>query len=234
MRALAVATVEREIEIGQQLARGQEFLPGGTYYADHPLTVGEFCELVDDEDCDAELIDGVIVVRSPVSDEHEDVFVWLISLISGYVQATRLGSVRGSRTAVQLDRHNTRLPDILFVATRRRRLEKRFFIAGAPDFVAEIVASDSGRRRAVSREAEYETLGVAELWRVDVPRQMLTVLRLDSKGQYRTFFQAGHGRVASMQIRGLAIRAEWLWLPEDERPAVTSIVARLLRSRKNS
>lgn len=228
-----MATVEREIEIGQRLTKRQEFRPGGTYYADHPLTVEEFCELVDDEDCDAELIDGVIVVRSPVSDEHEDVFVWLISLISGYVQAVRLGSVRGSRTAVQLDRHNTRLPDILFVAARRR-LVKRFFIDGPPDFVAEIVASDSGRLRAVSREAEYETLGVAELWRVDVPRQTLTVLRLDSKGQYRTVFQAGRGRVASTQIRGLTIRAEWLWLPEDERPAVTSIIARLLRSRKNS
>ena len=229
-----MATVEREIEIGQRLTKGREFLPGGIYYADHPLTVEEFCELVDDEDCDAELVDGVIVVRSPVSDEHEDVFVWLISLISGYVQALRLGSVRGSRTAVQLDRHNTRLPDILFVGARRRRLVKRFFIEGAPDFVAEIVASDSGRRRAVSREAEYETLGVAELWRVDVPRQTLTVLRLDSKGQYQTAFQTGRGRVASQQIRGLAIRAEWLWVPEDERPAVTDIIARLLRSGKKS
>ena len=229
-----MATVEREIEIGRNLGKHPEIKPGGVYYADHPLTVEEFCELVDDEDCDAELIDGVIVVRSPVSDEHEDIFVWLISLISGYVQAARLGSVRGSRTAVQLDRHNTRLPDILFVAARRRRLIKRFFIEGAPDFVAEIVASDSGRRRAVSREAEYEPLGVAELWRVDVPRRTLTVLRLNSKGQYRTVFQAGRGRVASTQIRGLAVRAEWLWLPEDERPAVTSIIARLLRSRKNS
>jgi len=155
-------------------------------------------------------------------------------LISGFVQALRLGSVRGSRTAVLLDRHNTRLPDILFVATRRRRLVKRFYIEGAPDFVAEIVASDSGRRRAVSREAEYETLGVAELWRVDVPRQTLTVLRLDSKREYRTVFQAGRGKVVSTQIHGFAIRAEWLWLPEDDRPAVTTIIARLLRLRKNS
>jgi Uma2 family endonuclease len=226
-----MATVEREIDVGRRLDAESDLVPGGVYYADHPLTVDEFYALVDDEDCDAELIDGVIVVRSPVSDEHEDLFGWLFSLILCYVQTRRLGTVRGSRTAVRLDRHNTRLPDVLFVSRRRRRLVKRFDIDGPPDFVAEIVASDSGRRRTISREAEYEALGVSELWRVDIPRQTLTVLRLSSSGEYQVRFQASRGKVTSSRIRGFAIQAEWLWIAEYERPPATKVVARLVAGR---
>ncbi len=79
-----------------------ELRPGEVYYAGHALTVDQFYELVDDEDCDAELMDGVIVVRSPVSLEHEELFGWLYSLISTYVSAARLGTVLGSRTAVRI------------------------------------------------------------------------------------------------------------------------------------
>ena len=220
-----------EIDLTQPRASALELAPGDVYYADHALTVDEFYELVDDEDCDAELIDGVIVVRSPVSDEHEDLFGWLYMLISGFVQAARLGVVRGSRTAVRLDRYNTRLPDVMFVSARRRRLLGRFDIAAPPDFIAEIVASDSALRRAIAREAEYGSLGVPEIWRTDIPRQLLTILRLGN-GVYTPVFQATRGVASSAKIRGLQIRAEWLWMPEDKRPAAIQIVGRLLRRLK--
>lgn len=230
-----MATVQEtlhEIDLTKPRKRPLELAPGEVYYADHAITVQEFYELVDDEDCDAELIDGVIVVRSPVSDEHEEVFRWLFTLISTYVRAMRLGAVRGSRTAVRLGPFDTRLPDILFVAARRRKLIGRFDIAGPPDFIAEIVASESGRRRAIAREAEYSALGVPEIWRIDIPRQFLTVLRLDNGGGYTPVFQASRGLVKSHKIRGLELRAEWLWMAEEKRPAVISVLQRLMRRAK--
>lgn len=218
-----------EIDFSRHGKRPLELAPGDVYYADHALTVDEFYELVDDEDCDAELIDGVIVVRSPVSDEHEDLFGWLYSLVSVYVGSLRLGVVRGSRTAVRLGRYDTRLPDILFVSSRRKKLIGRFDVDGPPDFIAEIVASDSGRRRAVQREAEYAKLGVLEVWRIDIPRRLLTVLRLKNGAGYEPAFQSSRGVAKSSRIRGLELRAEWLWLSEDKRPAAIEVVERLLK-----
>jgi Uma2 family endonuclease len=227
----AVQETLHELDLMRPRATPLHLALGQVYYADHPLTVEEFYALVDDEDCDAELIDGVIVVRSPVSDEHEALFGWLFTLISGYVHAARLGVVRGSRTAVRLDRYNTRLPDIMFVSARRRRLLGRFDIDAPPDFIAEIVASDSGRRRAIAREAEYGSLGVPEIWRIDIPRQLLTVLRLNN-GVYTPVFQGSRGLVRSTKIRGLELKAEWLWRSEDKRPAAIKVVQRLLQRRK--
>jgi Uma2 family endonuclease len=226
-----MATVQEtlhEIDLSKRRNRPLELAPGDVYYADHALTVEEFFELVDDEDCDAELIDGVIVVRSPVSLEHEELFRWLFTLISAFAESAKLGTVLGSRTAVRLGPYDTRLPDILFVAKRRRHLIRRFDVSGPPDFIAEIVASDSGRRRAIAREVEYAKLGVPELWRIDIPRRLLTVLR-SSGGGLEQVFQAGHGLIKSAKIRGLQLRVEWLWMPESERPPVINVVQRLLR-----
>jgi Uma2 family endonuclease len=225
-----MATVRETLhEIDLSRPRPLPLRPGEVYYADHALTVDEFYKLVDDEDCDAELIDGVIVVRSPVSDEHEDLFGWLFRLISTYVEALRLGVVRGSRTAVRLGPFDTRLPDVLFVAARRKRMVGRFDVDGPPDYIAEIVASDSGRRRAIAREAEYAKLRVQEVWRIDIPRQLLTVLRLKDGTGYEPAFQASRGVAKSSRIRGLELRAEWLWLSEDKRPAAIDVVQRRLK-----
>ncbi len=98
----------------------------------------------------------------------------------------------------------------------------------------EIVASDSGRRRAVAREAEYWSIGVPEVWRVDIERELLTVLRPKNDSGYEASFQASRGVVRSRKIRGLELLTEWLWMPQAKRPPVAGIVQKLLRRHKRS
>ena len=120
----------------------------------------------------------------------------------------------------------------MFVSKRRKKLLGRFDIDGPPDFIAEIVASESGRRRAVAREVDYVSLGVPEVWRVDIPRQLLTVQRRDTSGGFKPEFQGTRGLLKSVRIRGLELRAEWLWMREEKRPAVISVVQRFIRRAK--
>jgi Uma2 family endonuclease len=219
------------IEQSQELhlpARGTvQLVPGRRYFADHPLTVEEFYELVE-EGTLAELVDGVIVVPSPTSDPHEDLFGWLLSICRTYVEERNLGVVRGAHTSVRVDEYNTRIPDLLFVARRRRGIVKRLDVQGAPDWVVEIGASDSARREAVAKQPQYERLGVAEIWKVDVARRKLTIRRKVRASAYETVFEGAAGNVQPERIPGLVFQVRWFWMSEAKRPSVHRVVTKLL------
>ena len=49
------------------------------------------------EDTNFELIDGVLVIHSPASTEHEEIFGRLLNILSFYLGESQLGKVFGSR-----------------------------------------------------------------------------------------------------------------------------------------
>ncbi|MBI3465310.1 MAG: Uma2 family endonuclease [Planctomycetes bacterium] len=217
----------QELDLGRAKREPLALRPGRRYFADHPLTVEEFYALIG-EGSHAELVDGAILVPSPTSYEHEDLCTWLVSICRSYAEERRLGSVVGGHTSVRLDEYNTRIPDILFVAKRRRAIIKRLDVQGPPDWVVEIVASDSGRREAVAKQPQYERLGVPEIWRIDIVRHKLTIIRRTSTGEYQTCFQGASGEFAPDALPGLELKVKWFRMTEDRRPSVHRVVSRLL------
>src|SRR6185503_5065088 len=91
-----------------------------------------------DEDSNWEYLDGRIVMHSPASNRHEDVFRFLLTLLSAYLDERGGGLVRGSRYPMRLDRNWSPEPDLLVVRTGRGHLLKRKHLRGAADFVIEI------------------------------------------------------------------------------------------------
>ena len=55
-----------------------------------------------DEDTKAELFDGTLIIHSPASIRHEDIFGFLYFLMRGYAEHKRLGKVLGSRATMHL------------------------------------------------------------------------------------------------------------------------------------
>src|SRR5438093_7984425 len=67
----------------------------------YEATEEDFEELAE-EDLRCEYLDGVLIVHSPASVEHEDHVMFLATLLNGFVSCQGLGRVYGSNTVMQL------------------------------------------------------------------------------------------------------------------------------------
>jgi len=119
----------------------------------------------------AELVNGVVHMASPVrllhANPHSDIAMWL-----GTYRVATLGVRSPDNVTFQLSRRNAVQPDVMLYteasAGGKSRTNRRGYVTGSPELVAEVAASsvslDAGPKRAV-----YLKHGVAEyvLWRVE-------------------------------------------------------------------
>jgi Uma2 family endonuclease len=189
-------------------------------------TFEDFCFLIK-EDQKADLIDGVIYMSSPESTDANTLFVWLIWLISGFVEERELGEVFGSRVAFRLDEPQGPEPDIAFVRTDRLHLVQRGFVDGPPDLAIEIVSPESVERDYVRKREQYRQAGVPEYWIVDEREQRIVLLRRSASGAYREV-KPRKGVLHSKALPGFWLRPEWLW--QEPRPKKKTILAEILKS----
>jgi Uma2 family endonuclease len=124
----------------------------------------------------------MVVQRVAARDIHEDLQGWLSFVLRGYAEAKGLGIVRGSRTAVKITEHCGRLPDIVFVRKENAHIVQEDGIFGAPDLVVEIWSPGDRLSDMLSKEADYKSIGVLEIWFVDQQRRQVRVLRKGREG----------------------------------------------------
>ncbi len=173
-----------------------------------PLTFDEFVDLFGEDD-DVELIDGVVVRRMAARDPHEDLFGWLYVMLRSYVAAKDLGIVRGSRTAVRIAEHRGRLPDVMFVRQARADIVQEKGIYGAPDLIIEILSPGDRPSDIVALEADYRSIGVAEIWFIDQAREQVRVLRKREEGYTEQVLTGG--TVQSEVVEGFRLEVAWLF-----------------------
>lgn len=173
-----------------------------------PLTFDEFVNLFGEDD-DVELVDGVVVRRMAARDPHEDLNTWLITVLRGYVRAKGLGIVRGSRTAVQITEHRGRLPDVVFVRQERADIVQEKGIYSAPDLVIEILSPGDKAADVVALEADYRSIGVAEIWFINQEKKQVQVLRKGDAGYTEQTYNSETLR--SEVIEGLWLEVTWLF-----------------------
>ena len=202
--------------------------PGSIYCPEHPLTLEEFYELMD-EDSKAELVDGVIIMPSYASTPHERIFSFLHSIMQVYVSARNLGMVLGSHSLVRITSYTGREPDLLFVRKERYSIITEKEITGAPDLIVEIISPDDSPREVTSKQAQYELIGVSELWLINLSRKRVTQLLLDENGRYQIAFQGTEGILRCKVIEGFAIQVEWLWREPTEFPSEYKVLRGLLQ-----
>lgn len=188
-----------------------------------PITFDEFVEMFNEDD-DVELIDGFVMKRMAAQLEHEILFGWLMSLIGGYVEATGQGIVLGSRTAVQIHTYRGRLPDLLFVNWLRRAIVRQKGVYGAPDLVVEIISPTDRPSDIIALETDYRSIGVREIWIIDLPQKRVKVLR--KRGKVYLEEVLTEGVLRSKVIKGFWLRVEWLFMAK--RPKVLDVLNNLL------
>lgn len=172
------------------------------------FTEEEFYRLAD-EDSDWEYLDGRIVMHSPASYGHEDLFRFLLTLFSGYLDERGGGVVLGSRFPMRLDPQWSPEPDLLVVrdAHRHRITAKR--LEGPADLVVEILSESDERLVLRDKLPRYREAGIEEIWLVDPRRQVLSVeARRDAEYETSTLTA---GPLESAVVPGLRLAVEWLW-----------------------
>lgn len=172
----------------------------------------------------ADLIGGEIYMASPENTDANNLFVWLLWIIVGFVDRHELGQVFGSRVACRLDDTNAPEPDILVVRNDHLDRVERGHIAGPADLAVEIVSPESVERDYERKRRLYERFAFREYWIIDEELERVTLYRLAGK----KFKEARprKGVLASTVLPGFWFRPAWVW--QQPRPKKAAVLAEIL------
>ena len=133
----------------------------------------EFYEYLENNDTRAELIDGFIIVDmgSP-SFLHQDIMSEVRYAFRDHIRKRGKNCRVGMENEVRLDQSNIVSPDI-FVTCKPEKVDKKR-MNGAPEFVLEIVSSNSANDY-FRKLTLYKNFGVREYWIVDPRTEHVTV-----------------------------------------------------------
>jgi len=206
--------------------------PGESWCLDRPITIEEFCELFAESEVDLELVNGVVYMTPPPTDDHEDAQGWFFKVLSVYVEEAKLGKVRGSRSGVRVGATSLPEPNVLFFENEHLDRMTASGVHGAPDFAAEIIGSNQARRDAVRKQAQYQEADVTEFWAIDLPRRELRQFLLED-GRYRRLDVDPEGEVCAVTIEGFRLQTRWLF-QGPAFPTSLEVVTGLLAQRRQA
>ena len=90
----------------------------------------------------AEYVDGEIIKDMSVTQQHDDLTLFLQALLRFFVEAKKLGKIHGEPYQMRLvfgDKIKGREPDIFFVANENLDRLKEQYFDGAADLVVEVI-----------------------------------------------------------------------------------------------
>ena len=175
------------------------------------------------EDSDWEYLDGRIIMHSPASRRHEELFRFLLTLLSSCLGERGGATVLGSRYPMRLDPRWSPEPDLLVVRDERAHLLGSNRLEGPADFVIEIASESDPGLDAREKLPRYREAGIPEIWLIDPFAQSVTVESRSGSGYDRRTVTSG--RLESGIVAGFWIDAG-LW--ERQLPAPLSCLRRIL------
>lgn len=140
-----------------------------------PFTYQDYLALDDDQR--HEVVGGVLHVSPAPRTRHQYAQALVLSDLSVFVRARRLGLVFGAPTDVVLSERDVVQPDVLFVAQARRSIVTERAVEGAPDLVVEVLSPSTERLDRRGKLAAYAAAGVSEHWLVDAEALTVEVRR---------------------------------------------------------
>jgi Uma2 family endonuclease len=174
----------------------------------YDVTAEIFDELVD-EDTKAELIDGVMIVHSPASMEHDNIGGFIRGLMSFYSDAKGLGLVLGPDSLIHLAPGRKCAPDVFFIGQERVPIPLPKEFEGVPNLVVEVLSPSNRRYDLYDKRRIYREAGVEEVWFVDAQERRVIADRQGTAGY--TEEVVTEGRITASALEGFWLNASWLW-----------------------
>ncbi len=176
------------------------------------LTYEEFLREYDGQY--AEYVDDEVIKPMSVTQRHDFLTNFLLTVLTFYTQAKNLGRICSEPYQMKMvldGKIKGREPDIFFVKTENLDRVKEKFFDGAADLVVEIVSPESVMRDTQDKFEEYEAAGVKEYWLIDPNRRTANFYGFDAGGKYKMLPISIDGRFESLTIDGLWVKTEWFW-----------------------
>jgi Uma2 family endonuclease len=173
----------------------------------YEVTEEMFDELVD-EDTKAELIDGVMIVHSPASMEHDNIGGFTRGLMSFYSDAQGLGVVLGPDSLIHLAPGRKCAPDVFFIRQERMPMPLPKEFEGVPDLVVEVLSPSNRQYDLRDKRLIYREAGVGEVWFIDVELRRIIMDRHRAGSYVEEIFT--EGEVFSEFLPGFWLNASWL------------------------
>lgn len=128
------------------------------------------------------------------TDEHQWLGFELATHLSTFVKERQLGIVllAPRDVLIQQDPLRVRQPDVLFLSAERTGvrnasdLSRRVKVDDPPDLVIEVLSPSNTPRDIEERLADYQSIGVPEVWLASFPNRTTRVLRLAADGYIET------------------------------------------------
>jgi Uma2 family endonuclease len=162
-----------------------------------------------DEDSNWEYLDGRLVMHSPASLRHEELFRFLLTLLSGYLGEKGGATVLGSRYPMRLDPQWSPEPELVVVRDERKHLLTPQRLEGPADLVCEIVSESDPRLDYRDKLPRYRQAGIPEIWIVN-PFDGTVLVERRGKQDYEAEVLT-RGRLDSRVVPGFWIDVAWLW-----------------------
>lgn len=173
-----------------------------------PFTYEDYKSLPEAMDRRYELMDGELsVVPSPTT-AHQTVAQNLEYVLMRHVRATRCGRVLHAPLDVVLGTGPQRevvQPDIVYVDRARTDIITSDEVAGAPDWVIEIISPGTKRRDRGYKRTLYERSGVREYWIVDLVSESIEVFVLGPTGFRPAIRYTSGSEIASAVVANLSV-----------------------------
>ncbi|NOS99736.1 MAG: Uma2 family endonuclease [Phycisphaerales bacterium] len=165
-------------------------------------------EAIDDEDFKCEYFEGELVVHSPASLEHEQVVVFVSSLLREFASRRRLGTVYGSNAVMQLGLRRFS-PDVSYLSTAGEVRVRGGRLHGPMDLVVEIHSSSTRAYDRGDKLRAYQEGRVPEIWLIDADEKRFEGIVLRDGNYDRRGLR--NGVWSSVVVPGLSLDVSWLW-----------------------
>jgi Uma2 family endonuclease len=170
--------------------------------------VPEDFEVLADENLKCEYLNGVLIVHSPATLDHEDLVSFLIRLIGDYATPRGLGTVYGSNAVMQLGRPRF-CPDVSFLKTGSRTRIAGGRVKGPMDLAIEVLSKSTRDYDLGDKRMAYRDGRVPEIWLID-PESSQVHLDFLEGGEYRSQ-TLKTGKFSSRVVADLPVEVAWFW-----------------------
>jgi Uma2 family endonuclease len=158
------------------------------------------------EDISCELLNGVLIIHSPASFQHESIFKFLITILELYSSKKDIGTPLGSRFVMKLSNEWALEPDILFITNEMKKNIKTTYLDGPAEVVFEILSRSTRIDNLTQKLPQYLKSGVKEVWIIDPEEKLITIHWAKSNKKFIDDQWA-----ESKFIKGFKIKSKWLW-----------------------
>ncbi|MGK7921870.1 MAG: Uma2 family endonuclease [Trichodesmium sp.] len=151
-----------------------------------------------------EFINGEVIIYAPDTQEHNQVKIYLLSIIDTFVVQNNLGKINSGNITISLSRNDYQ-PDICFF-TRNKSVDftSEQIKFPAPDFIVEILSPNTEDTDRGVKFIDYANHGVTEYLIIDPQTQIVEQYILED-GEYNLHIKSDSGNLTTVSIPYLTI-----------------------------